>query len=249
MADIRWFEDDGFWRDMGPHMFSPERLAGTPAEAAQILALAGTLPGARVLDLCCGPGRHSLELARRGFRVTGVDRTAAYLEQARSAALAEKLAIEFIREDMRAFRREAGFELALSLFTSFGFFDDPGDDRRVIENLRASLAGDGVLVIETIGKEVIARTFRERDWHREPGGALLLEERSVAPDWSYIEARWILIREGSRREHLFRIRLYAAAELAALVRAGGFRDVRVCGNLAGDPYDHLAKRLVIVARP
>jgi SAM-dependent methyltransferase len=249
MEEKRWFEDDGFWRDMAPHMFPAERLAGTPAEVEQILALAGPPPDARVLDLCCGPGRHSLELARRGFRVTGVDRTAAYLEQARCTALAENLTIELVREDMRTFRREAGFELALSLFTSFGFFDDQGDDRRVIENLRASLAANGVLVIETIGKEVLARTFRERDWHREPGGALLLEERSVAPDWSYIEARWILIREGRQREYLFRIRLYAAAELAGLLRAGGFRDVRVCGNLAGDPYDHLAKRLVIVARP
>ncbi|MFH1143389.1 MAG: class I SAM-dependent methyltransferase [Candidatus Eisenbacteria bacterium] len=243
-----WFEDDAFWSEMAPYMFHEQRMAATPIEVDQLLALLELPPGAGILDLCCGPGRHSLELARRGYRVTGVDRTAAYLESARRQGQAENLEIEFVQADMRAFRRAASFDAALNLYTSFGFFSDPADDRRVLENIRASLNPGGMLVIETMGKEVLARTFRERDWHREDDGALFLEERTLLADWSALEARWILIRGAARREHGFRLRLYSAAELRDLIHDVGFGAVRACGSLAGVPYDHQARRLVMVAR-
>src|SRR6185437_13953181 len=71
---MEWFENDDFWRDFYPFMFSDERFAATPDEVSRILALT-QCAGGSVLDLCCGPGRHSIELAQRGFKVTGVDRS------------------------------------------------------------------------------------------------------------------------------------------------------------------------------
>src|SRR5262247_565565 len=82
-----WFEDDTLWENLESILFSQFRSPeSTVREAEQILGLVRPSPGAAVLDLCCGPGRHSLEFARRGFRVTGVDRTARYLATARAAA-------------------------------------------------------------------------------------------------------------------------------------------------------------------
>ena len=91
-----------------------------------------------MLDLACGPGRHAVALARRGFRVTGVDRTRSYLDAARRRAAEQHLELEFIQEDMRQFERPGYFDVVLSLFSSFGYFDEPQEDRRVLAHLYVS---------------------------------------------------------------------------------------------------------------
>ena len=83
-----------------------------------IVSLLKIDPGASILDLCCGPGRHSLELSRRGFSLTGVDRTKSYLEKARKQAETEGLKVEFIQEDMRSFCKSNTFDVVINLFTS-----------------------------------------------------------------------------------------------------------------------------------
>ena len=98
-----------------------------------------------------------------------------------------------------------------------------------------------------MGKEILARIFRERDW-REEGGVMWLEERKVSKDWSWIDNRWILLRGDKRQEFRVSHRLYSAAELAALLRECGFGKVEIHGDLAGSPYDHTAERLVVVAQ-
>ena len=104
-----------------------------------------------------------MELARRGFNVTGVDRAAQYLGQARQQALEEGLVIEFVQQDMREFRRPGSFDIPLNLNTSFGYFEDPADDLQVLPNIHASLQPGGSLVAKTIVKEVLARIFQERE--------------------------------------------------------------------------------------
>lgn len=247
MTETRpWYEDDSFWLTWGPMMFTPMRVADATRQIDQILSLAAIPAGAHVLDLCCGVGRHSLELARRGFKVTGVDRTPEYLEQAAAEAKREGLDIEFVREDMRAFRRPASFDAAINLFTSFGYFVDPQEDRRVVDNVYRSLRPGAVFVMDMTGKEVLARVFRERDW-QESEGALWLEERKLHNDWSWIEARWIMFKDGRRDEWKVEHRLYSASELTALLR-GGFAEAKAYGGLDGSPYDQTARRLVAVAR-
>jgi SAM-dependent methyltransferase len=242
-----WHEDDLFWDVISPRIFTEELWAAAPAEIDRILVMHGLKPGAAVLDLCCGPGRHSIALARRGFRVTGVDRTQAYLDRASRRARAEGLDIEFVQEDMRRFRRPRAFAGAINLFTSFGYFENQGDDRRVLANVFDSLEDGGVFVLDMMGKEVLAGMFRERDW-LEQGGTLFLEERKVRRDWSWIENRWIVIQGKSRREFHWSHRLYSASELSDLLSQVGFGEVKIHGDLAGAPYDHTAKRLVAVAR-
>src|SRR5512137_1003214 len=105
MAKPEWFEQERFWKILLPYMFVPQRLARTPADVDGIVARLRLKPGARVLDMCCGPGRHAIELARRGFRVTGVDRTALYLQMARRDALKARVEVEFIKRDARRFVR------------------------------------------------------------------------------------------------------------------------------------------------
>lgn len=227
-------------------MFHPQRLAETPIEVDQVLALLKLDPGARILDLPCGIGRHSLEFSRRGYRVTGVDRTRNYLRQAQRQAKKEGLDVEWIQQDMRRFARLRAFDAAINLFTSFGYFDDQADDRKVLANFFRSLKPGGKLLMDLMGKEVLAKKFQPRSWSEEDG-TIILEERLLTRHWSWIESRWTLIKGRSMRAFRVAHRLYSAEELASLLQAVGFRKVSIYGNLVGGHYDHLATRLVALA--
>jgi SAM-dependent methyltransferase len=241
-----WHEEESFWEIAGPVLFTQQRWEYAPREVGAMVSLLGLSPGASVLDLCCGVGRHSLEFARRGFRVTGVDRTAAYLDEARARAAKEGLEIEFVQEDMRAFVRAEAFDAVINYFTSFGYFDDEEDQRTVLTNAYESLRPGGALLMDMMGKEILARVFTERDW-REEDGRLILEERTLAPDWSSLDNRWILLEAGERREVTVTTRQYSAAELTGLLKDSAFDAVDVYGDLTGAPYDMAARRLIVVA--
>jgi SAM-dependent methyltransferase len=148
---------------------------------------------------------------------------------------------------MREFCRANAFDAAINLFTSFGYFENPAEDRRVIVNVLKSLKKDGKLVMDMMGKEIIARGFSERDWS-EHEGAILLVQRKISKDWTWIDNRQILLRGDKRDEFRVSHRLNSGAELAALLRDCGFHEVHTYGSLAGAPYDHNAERLVVVAR-
>ncbi len=241
-----WHQDDRFWSTWAPILFNEERWAKTPQDITNVITLLGVKKGARVLDLCCGPGRHSLELARRGFRVTGVDRTPLYLTRARSSARREKLSIEFVRCDMRDFRRESAFDAVINLFTSFGYFENPADDRKVAANVYACLKPGGRLIMELMGKEILARIFLPRSWSIL-GEYLVLEQHHIEKGWGWIENRWSLIKKGKIENFKLSHRLYSAVELTGLLADVGFSAFEVYGDFARAPYDHTARRLVIVA--
>jgi SAM-dependent methyltransferase len=243
---VVWYEDDEFWRTSVGWMLR-DRVDAAAKEVEGLVALLGIDSPARVLDLGCGIGRHSLELARRGFVVTGVDRTRDYLEEARSAAESERLTVEFVEGDMRTFRRPGAFDVAINLLTSFGYFEDIEDDRRVVRNVYESLGDGGAFLLDMMGKEVLARIFVPREW-REKDGEMWLFERTVTDAWSWMENRWINIKGDERKEFRLAHRLYSATELKGLLEQCGFGSVEVYGGLDGAPYDHQATRLVVVGR-
>src|SRR5579864_1637034 len=143
---MEWFENEEFWRELYPYMFPPERFAAADDQVAQVIALTGVpvgqssgLPNSPiVLDLCCGPGRHAVAFAQRGFDVTGVDRSQFMLDRARERAAEAGVQVEWIAEDMHRFRRPEAFDLACSLFTSFGYFKQEEDNLQVLRNVHQS---------------------------------------------------------------------------------------------------------------
>jgi SAM-dependent methyltransferase len=241
-----WHDQDDFWIIAEPILFSWQRREDAPKEINDIISLLGAKAPARILDMGCGIGRHSLELARRGFTVTGVDRTRSYLEKASNQAKEEGLDIEFVQDDMRSFRRPEQFDISLNLYTSFGYFEKREDDGKVVANIHSSLKRGGVLLMDIMGKEVVSRDFKEREWMEEDGW-LVLQERKLGQDWGWLENRWIIIKDNDRTELKFSHRLYSAVEIVRLMKDNGFKEVDVFGSLSGIKYDHQAQRLIVKA--
>jgi SAM-dependent methyltransferase len=239
-----WFEDPAFWDARADVMFQKVRLEHTPEEVDALLELLGLAPGAHVLDLCCGPGRHSVELRRRGFAVTGVDLHAPYLEQARAA----NADVEWVHGDMREFSRQHAFDAVINMFSSFGYFEDQEEDRRVARHMLRSLRPGGTFLIDTMGKEVLARKFQPRSWFELEDGAALLEDRRIVGGWGGTRTTWTVIRGRDQQSFTFFMRLYAGTELATLLKDAGFATAEVFGGLDGRPYDHEAMRLIALAR-
>jgi SAM-dependent methyltransferase len=242
-----WFADESIWKDLYPFTFPESAFAVADEQVEKILRLTG-VGGGTVLDLCCGPGRHAVALAKRGFAVTAVDRTAFLLDHARARAMHANLSVELVLEDMRRFSRPASFDLIINFFTSFGYFDDQADDLQVLELVRENLRPNGVFVLEMVSKERLARVFQATTSRELPNGHVLFERHEIVDDWTRIRNRWTLFRGDSTRTFEFAHRIYSGQEMKDLLTNAGLVGARVYGDLDGSSYGFDAQRLVAVAR-
>jgi SAM-dependent methyltransferase len=237
--------DDAFWMALYPFEFSDATLARGAAQVDEVLALSG-ICGGRALDLACGPGRHAVALAQRGFGVTAVDLSPALLAIARERATTAGVSIDFVAADMRAFVRPDTFDLAVCLFTSFGYFD-AHDDLAVLTNVLSSLRRGGVFVLDLMSKESIAGTLQLTVEDRAADGTLRLRRHEVIEDWTRLRNEWTVTKDGRTETFEFVLRMYSGQELRHALAAAGFSGVRLFGGLDGQPYGSDAARLVAVA--
>jgi SAM-dependent methyltransferase len=243
---IAWYENDEFWDVMSHKLFAEKNPVETKKEIDQIIRLTGIPPGCCILDLCCGQGRHSLEFARRGFMVTGVDRTEMYLEQAKRESYRENLSVEFIKNDMRNFRKDSFYNLIIIMYTSFGYFEDKEENIRVLHNCYNSLIKKVKLLIDLVGKEILKNKFKEHESFLIDG-INYIEERKVIGDWEKIENKWMMIKENATREFILTHWMYSAEELKELLSNAGFSSINIYGDLSGRKYDENARRLIAIA--
>lgn len=241
-----WFEKPDYWARFYDWMFSPERFEQGVTQAADLAQLLGLESGA-ILDLACGPGRHSVPLAKAGFRVTAVDREPFLLEKARDYAAREEAEIAFVEEDMRRFERAEAFDAAINMFSSFGYFEDPEDDLTVLRNAYRSLKPGGRLLLDVRGKEVHAMGLQETVSSELENGDLIVQRTLMNEDWTRAVSKWVYIEGATADTFEFELTLYSGAELRNLLCTAGFPEVQLYGSLGGTPYDHTAKRLIAVA--
>jgi SAM-dependent methyltransferase len=242
-----WFESEAFWERFYPFMFAEAQFALAAENAPKIVALAG-VSGGSLLDLACGPGRYVVPFAQAGFRVTGVDRTRCLLDRGRERAEQAGLEAEWVAADMREFVRPAAFDLAINVFTSFGYFDDPAENRRVLENIFASLKPGGTFVFEAVGKEILAGKFQPTQAETLADGTVMIQRRAVIDDWSRIDVEWILLNGGQAASYRLQHWIYSGREILDLFANVGFTNVVLYGGLDGSPYGPQAQRLAAVAK-
>jgi ubiquinone/menaquinone biosynthesis C-methylase UbiE len=223
-----------------------ERNAEAEAQALAAAKLAGCPPGGDLLDVPCGFGRHALPLATQGFRVVGVDRAQALLDEARRRKGHGRWP-KFVRADYRDLPLpDESFDTALNLFSSLGYLGDE-EDTRALAEIRRVLRPGGRLLIEILHRDRIVRHFAEQDWHLLGEGRLLLEQRTFDPISGVAQTTQTLIESaGARESRTFSIRVYTATELLAMLAEAGFEEARCHGDLQGGPFS-TDSRLVVVA--
>lgn len=217
------------------------------AMATGAMALAGCEPGADVLDAPCGYGRHALVLADAGYRVVGLDRSPVLLGEARRRSGRREWP-RWIAGDYRELPfADASFDAVIHLFTSFGYYGEP-DDERMFREFRRVLRPRARLVVETMHRDLLVRIFRPSDWDELPDGAARLERRSFDAGSGIVHgalAYWP--RGGEPVTAAYDARVYAAHEVRAVLARAGFADIELYGGLGGEPLS-LETRLVAVAQ-
>ena len=251
--DAPWWAtqfDARYLAEYGP-LFTAARAR---REVGRLLALLGELPqGARVLDCPCGQGRHALLLAEAGYRVDGLDYAQPLLEHARADAARAALPrgrLRYTRGDMRDLpaRWDGRFDAVVNLFTSFGFFDDPADDRRVLAAFARVLRPGGLLVWHGGHRDGVMARFLARDWWVGPDGTLYGQERDFEPlsGRLHVRSTWHGPDGAGEREHW--IRLYTATHLAALLDEAGFDVESAWDAWSERPLHRRATDMLLVAR-
>jgi SAM-dependent methyltransferase len=236
--------DAVYLREYEP-LFTPSR---DRREVARLLELLELPAGARVLDVPCGQGRHAHLLAEAGFRVDALDYSEHLLQEARRRGTGPTL--RYTRGDMRKLpaRWTGRFDAVVNLFTSFGFFLNPGDDARVIAGFARVLRPGGVLIWHGGSRDGVMARFLSRDWWRTSDGTLFAQERgfdalsgilSIHTEWSGPDG------EGER-DH--RIRLYSATHLADLMVRHGLVVEQAFEGWKDRPLKRRSSEMLLVAR-
>ena len=218
------FFDGPYLRFFGPFV-GPER---TSAEVDAVERLLGLTAPVRVLDLCCGHGRHAVELARRGHDVVGVDLNQRFLDDAGAAARAAGVGVDLRCGDMRDLPVDtADVDVVVSLFNSFGYFPDDDEDAAVLREVRRVLRPDGRFLLEVEHRDGMLAAWRASEASRTADGTVVVEERFFDLRSSRKRVDHLAIApDGARLEGWHDTRVYALTELAAL---GERADLRLDG--------------------
>ncbi len=228
-----------FWRRVMP----PE---ATRAEAGFFEKLLGVRPGARLLDVPCGDGRLALELARRGYRLTGVDISEDFLGAAREGAVSLDLEVEWRRSDMRDLPWREDFDGAFCGGSSFGYLGDAGD-REFVEAVARALKPGARFVIDAVkAAEAILPQFRDR-YEMEAGDIRFAAENRYVPETGWVENRYTVSRGDQTEVRLARHRVYTCREIASILERAGFARIELFGSLSGEPFRLGSSRLIVLA--
>src|SRR5580692_7181376 len=207
-----------------------ENDRNTVDEVALLVRSIGLERNDRILDLCCGQGRHSLELAERGFsHITALDRSRYLIRLARKRAKQRNLQVSFHEGDARRFRLgDAEFHCVCILGNSFGYFERPEDDLAVLEAVNRALASGGSLVMDLMDGEWMRRHFDARSWEWVDQNHFVCRERGLAGDGDRLISREVVVHaeRGVIADQFYAERLYSKERIEALMHRAGFGNLR-----------------------
>lgn len=207
-----------------------ENYENTRREVDLLVSAAGLVPTDRILDLCCGQGRHCLELAGRGFlHVTGVDRSRYLIRLARRRARRDNLQVSFHEGDARKFRLpDSSVDCVAIMGNSFGYFDQAQEDGAVLERVKRVLRSRGTLVMDLANGDWLIDHYEKRSWEWIDQSQLVCRERSLSTDHSRLVSREVIIdaEKGVIADQFYAERLYSREAIRTLLEEAGFGEIR-----------------------
>lgn len=216
-------------------------------QVPQLLTLVDLTPPARILDVGCGYGRHSVELARLGFEVTGVDISEVQLARARERALTAEVSVDYRLQDVRALPFESEFDAAISMFLSFGFFETEDEHLAMLRGVSQALRSGGRFLLDFWNREYEIQRFDR--WQVERTGEVYEVEEW---EFDYLRGRlnWTnhaFFPDGRHESWYHSIRAYTVVEVKSLLEQAGLLLDAVYGSLAGAPYSLESQAAIFVA--
>jgi SAM-dependent methyltransferase len=205
-------------------------------------------PGARILDLCCGQGRHLLELTRRGYDVLGFDISAYMLESLREIAVKEGIQPSLVQGNMRDLSFDSQFDAVINMRSSFGYLEDEDEDQMALDGVCRALKPGGRFLTDQINRDSLMRRYKEQFWVRNSRGDIV-----VADSTFDVRTGRNIVREtafhadGSRSETNHDIRLYTCREFEDKLIRAGMRIESVWGDWDSSPFDLDHKHMLIIA--
>lgn len=235
--------------DLGPDWEAIVNRRDTSAEADFIESVVPSKRGI-TLDLCCGTGRHSVLMRKKGSNIVGMDLSRRLLSIAKSRMKKAMVRFPLIRADMRNFPfKNAVFETVINMFTSFGYLPSESEDMRSLLEIRRTLKKNGKFLLDLSNRDHMVRIFRETDWAEfEP--FYLLEKRSLDLRTSRLNSDWIIIQKQGReiKKLQHKVRLYAFPLIEKMLKEAGLTVEQVYGGYDKKEFNLDASRMIVRAR-
>ena len=243
--DGDWFATAfGAWY---PVVYAHRTVAAAAPEAAFAEKALHISQDDRLLDLCCGTGRHLVHLAKTAPKAAGLDYSADLLRLARETL--GPSSVQLIRGDMRALPyADNAFDAITNFFTSFGYFHDAQEDRKTAQELARVLRPGGRFFIDYLNESHVKKTLiphseRCQDQYR------ILETRWIDPDTNRVNKKTEVEHEGHVLTRMAEsVRLYSLDELADLLNAAGLVINQTYGDYEGNATDPLRPRIILTGQ-
>ncbi|MGZ5437252.1 MAG: class I SAM-dependent methyltransferase [Pyrinomonadaceae bacterium] len=252
-----WYETffHGVTLDLWRRAIPPEQ---TTAEAEFLIQNLNCELGARVLDVPCGNGRLTFELANHGYRVTGVDIAEEFIEEARSRA-AELInppanaggtdltaSVKFILGDMRNIEGLGIYDGAFCFGNSFGFLEYADMEKFLAGVARALKPGARFLVNTAMAAESVLPDFEEQSCHEMGDIVMTIKERYLAEE-SCVDSEYIFERNGEIDSRKAKHWIYTVAEIRRMLERAGFEVLHCFGSLKGEAFKLGSRELFVVS--
>lgn len=253
MSDVgkKWYGEDAGFFGVEYTKLHADRLTGsrTTSEVDFVEKQLALQSGISILDVPCGHGRHSIELARRGFQVTGQDLNGSFLERAVADAHEAGVQVQFRKGDMRDLPFEAQFDVVLNLFTSFGYLEAEEEDQIFLDAVVKTLRPGGKFVLDFSNRDKIMRNWGSQNWKRLVNGLIVIDERSFNLETGREEGVSIhLYPDGTRKQVERSHRLYTLRELILMCKQAGLEFRETFGDFDGSPVSLSSPRVILITQ-